>query len=84
MIVLLPEIADVVLEEQEPPYVIVPASEDENVKFGVVSFVGVVIAVTRESIGAVSSADVNPFEVVYEFLIEFPTTSFTKVVTLIL
>ena len=41
-------------------------------------------AVTWESIGAVSSADVNPFEVVYELLIEFPTTSFTKVVTLIL
>ena len=30
------------------------------------------------------SAEVNPFEVVYELLIEFPTTSFTKVVTLIL
>ena len=30
------------------------------------------------------SAVVNPFEVVYELLIEFPTTSFTKVVTFIL
>jgi len=29
--VVFPLIADVVLEEQEPPYVIVPASEDENV-----------------------------------------------------
>jgi hypothetical protein len=29
--VLFPEVADVILEEQEPPYVIVPASEDENV-----------------------------------------------------
>ena len=48
------------------------------------SLVGVVIAVTGESIGAVTSAEVNPFEVVYELLIEFPTTSFTKVVTLIL
>ena len=48
------------------------------------SLVGVVIAVTRESIGEVISAEVNPFEVVYELLIEFPTTSFTKVVTLIL
>ena len=31
VIVLFPEIAEVVLEEQEPPYVMVPASEDENV-----------------------------------------------------
>ena len=31
VIVLLSVVADVVLEEQEPPYVIVPASEDENV-----------------------------------------------------
>ena len=31
VIVLFPLIADVVLEEQEPPYVMVPASEDENV-----------------------------------------------------
>ena len=30
VIVLLPETADVVLEEQEPPYVMVPASEDEK------------------------------------------------------
>ena len=30
VIELFPEVADVVLEEQEPPYVIVPASEDEN------------------------------------------------------
>jgi len=30
------------------------------------------------------SAEVNPFEVVYELIIEFPTKSFTKVVTLIL
>ena len=29
--VLLPDVAEVVLEEQEPPYVIVPASSDENV-----------------------------------------------------
>ena len=29
--VLFPEIAEVVLEEQEPPYAIVPASSDENV-----------------------------------------------------
>ena len=28
--VLFPLVADVVLEEQEPPYVMVPASEDEG------------------------------------------------------
>ena len=31
VIVLFPEIAIVVLEEQEPPYVMVPASVDEKV-----------------------------------------------------
>jgi len=31
VMVLYPEIAEVVLEEQEPPYVIVPASSEENV-----------------------------------------------------
>ena len=31
VMVLLSVVAEVVLEEQEPPYVIVPASEDENV-----------------------------------------------------
>ena len=31
VIVLFPAIAVVVLEEQEPPYVMVPASVDENV-----------------------------------------------------
>ena len=31
VMVLFPEIADVVLEEQEPPYVMVPASSEENV-----------------------------------------------------
>ena len=31
VIVLLSVVAEVVLEEQEPPYVMVPASEDENV-----------------------------------------------------
>ena len=31
VIVLLPDVADVVLEEQEPPYVIVPASLEEKV-----------------------------------------------------
>ena len=49
-----------------------------------VSFVGVVTAVTWDKDGAVTSAEVNPFEVVYELIIEFPTKSFTEVVTLIL
>ena len=31
VIVLFPVVADVVLEEQEPPYVMVHATEDENV-----------------------------------------------------
>jgi hypothetical protein len=31
VIVLLPVVAEVVLEEQEPPYVMVPASSEENV-----------------------------------------------------
>ena len=31
VIVLLPETAEVVFEEQEPPYVMVPASSDEKV-----------------------------------------------------
>ena len=31
MTVLLSETADVVLEEHEPPYVMVPASEDKKV-----------------------------------------------------
>ena len=31
VIVLLPDVADVVLEEQEPPYVMVPASLEEKV-----------------------------------------------------
>ena len=29
--VLFPLVAEVIPDEQEPPYVIVPASEDENV-----------------------------------------------------
>ena len=31
VMVLFQEIADVVLEEQEPPYVMVPSSSEENV-----------------------------------------------------
>jgi hypothetical protein len=36
VIVLFPDVADVVAEEQAPPYVIVPASVVENVYDGVV------------------------------------------------
>ena len=53
--VLFPLVADVVLEEQEPPYVIVPASSEEKVYSGVVSVVGVVTAVTSAITGAVVS-----------------------------
>ena len=31
VMVLFPEVADVIPDEQEPPYVIVPVSSDENV-----------------------------------------------------
>ena len=58
MIVLFPLIAEVVLEEQDPPYVIVPASSEEKVYSGVVSVVGVVTAVTSAITGAVVSLDV--------------------------
>jgi hypothetical protein len=44
--VIVPAIAEVVLEEQEPPYVMVPASEDVIIKSGVVSLVGVLISLT--------------------------------------
>ena len=37
VIVLFPDVTDVVAEEQLPPYVIVPAFVDENVKLGVVT-----------------------------------------------
>ena len=55
VIVLFPDVADVVAEEQEPPYTIVPASVDENVYDGVVFFVGVGTGVTVASVGAVVS-----------------------------
>ena len=42
----------------------VPVSEDENVKFGVVSLVGVVTAVTSARTGAVVSVVVVSSEVV--------------------
>ena len=52
--VIEPAIAEVVLEEQEPPKVTVPASEDVIIKSGVLSFVGVGI-VLPEITGAVVS-----------------------------
>ena len=53
--VVLPAIADVVVAEQEPPYVIVPASVELNVNDGVVFLVGVGTGVTTASVGAVVS-----------------------------
>ena len=53
--VLFPVVADVVADEHEPPYVMVPASVVEKVKSGVVSFPGVVTGVTTASVGAVVS-----------------------------
>ena len=59
----MPAIAEVVLEEQEPPYVMVPASEDVIIKSGVVSLVGVLISLP-ETPGAVVSVVVLSVEVV--------------------
>ena len=52
--VFVPVVAEVVLEEQEPPKVTVPASEDVIIKSGVLSFVGVGI-VLPSTTGAVVS-----------------------------
>ena len=41
--VFVPDVTEVVLEEQEPPKVTVPASEDEKLKSGVLLFDGVLI-----------------------------------------
>ena len=53
--VLFPAVVDVAAAEQEPPYVTVPASVEENVNDGVVFFVGVGTGVTTASAGAVVS-----------------------------
>ena len=53
--VAFPKIADVAADAQEPPYVIVPASVEWNVKLGVVSWPGVGTGVTTASTGAVVS-----------------------------
>jgi hypothetical protein len=77
VIVLFPDVADVVADEQEPPYVIVPASVVEKVKSGVVSFPGVVTGVTTASIGAVVSI-VNDGTCNTELV--FPAASVTVIV----
>ena len=77
VIVLFPDVADVVADEQEPPYVIVPASVVENVTIGVVLLVGVETGVTIASVGAVVSitnvGTVNTAE-------RFPAASRTRIV----
>ena len=79
VIVLLPLVADVVADEHEPPYVIVPASVVENVMTGVVLLVGVETGVTIASVGAVVSitnvGTLNAEEI-------FPAASVTVIVQL--
>ena len=75
--VLLSVVAEVVFEEQEPPYVIVPASDDENVQSGVLSLVRVVTAVTSASVAAVRST-INDVNVIV--LLTFPEESVTVIV----
>ena len=54
--VFVPDVTEVVLEEQEPPKVTVPASEDEKLKSGVLLSDGVLIPFQVASIpGAVVS-----------------------------
>ena len=64
--VLLSVVAEVVLEEQEPPYVIVPASVDEKVYSGVESLVGVATAVTSAIIGAVLAVSTSSSRLIQE------------------
>ena len=56
---MLPDVAEVVLEEQEPPYVIVPASSEEKSVIWCMSSVGVVTAFTSAITGAVVSVVVE-------------------------
>ena len=53
--VLSAAVAEAVAEEQEPPYVMVPASVELNVNDGVVSWPGVGTGVTTARTGAVVS-----------------------------
>ena len=75
--VLFPLVAEVIPDEQEPPYVIVPASDDENVQSGVLSLVGVVTEVTSASVAAVRST-IN--DVIVSELLIFPAESVTVIV----
>jgi hypothetical protein len=71
--------ADVSADAHEPPYVIVPASVEENVKFGVVSLPGVGTGVTTASVGAtVSMTNVGTFNTADVF----PAVSVTVIVQL--
>ena len=71
MIVFVPDVTEVVLEEQEPPKVTVPASEDVIIKSGVLSFVGVVIS-QPEITGAVVSVEVELSSSVVVEVVEEP------------
>ena len=71
--VFVPVVAEVVLEEQEPPKVTVPASEDEIIKSGVLSFVGDVIS-HPEITGAVVSVVVS-LSVVVVVVVDAPPLS---------
>ena len=79
VIVLFPDVADVVAEEQLPPYVIVPASVVENVTIGVVLLVGVGTGVTTTSVGAVVSMTNVGTDNAEEI---FPAASLTRIVQL--
>ena len=67
----MPDVTEVVLEEQEPPKVTVPASEDVIIKSGVLSFVGVVIS-QPEITGAVVSVEVELSSSVVVEVVEEP------------
>ena len=69
VMVLSPESADLVLEEQGPSNAIDPDSVDENVWFGVLSLVGVVTAVTSAITGAVLSTLKNGSSLPQELMI---------------
>jgi hypothetical protein len=77
VIVLFPLVADVVADEHEPPYVIVPASVVENVTIGVVLLAGVETGVTIASVGAVVSITNVGIVSIADV---FPAASFTRIV----
>jgi hypothetical protein len=75
VIVLLPEDADVVVDVQEPPYEIVPASLEEKVYKGVVLEVGLLTGVTSERVGAI----VSTVAVVVARVEKFPALSYANI-----